>query len=459
VEEKLLKELGEKLSTATKGIDAILKAAEQDGNRQLTDDERTKLDAAEAEADTLQAEITKVEADRQRKARQADRQTFLRTPNQRITTPGTPDDHSGVGENELNAAMIRAVPSTSRLCGFADRKAAYLSGQWIRATLFKSQDAHGFLERNAPHYLAMAGQQDAKGGALVPPDFRAAMVMLLEEYGTARRKCDVAPMVSDTQIWPRFVSGLTTYFVGENSDITASDPAFNNITLTARKLAALCKIPTELIEDAVIDVANLVARNAAYAMAVKEDQCLFLGTAASTYGGITGLITALTTATASTVTAATANTAYSTLDLTDFESMVGKLPIYPGINPEWFIHKAGWAASMMRLQDAAGGNTSADVGGGPGGTQFLGFPVNFVQCMNSTLTAQTSTKGLCYFGDLRMAVTFGDRRAINMKTLVERYAEYDQVGLVATERFDINVHDVGDTSSAGAVIMLATPSS
>jgi HK97 family phage major capsid protein len=58
-----------------------------------------------------------------------------------------------------------------------------------------------------------------------------------------------------------------------------------------------------------------------------------------------------------------------------------------------------------------------------------------------------------------MAATFGERRGIRIKTSDQRYFEYDQLGIQGTERIDINIHDVGDTSNAGAMIMLSTNSS
>jgi hypothetical protein len=58
-----------------------------------------------------------------------------------------------------------------------------------------------------------------------------------------------------------------------------------------------------------------------------------------------------------------------------------------------------------------------------------------------------------------MAVTLGDRQGIQLQTLNELYANTLEIGFQAHERLDINVHDVGDTSSAGAVVMLAMPAS
>jgi HK97 family phage major capsid protein len=40
---------------------------------------------------------------------------------------------------------------------------------------------------------------------------------------------------------------------------------------------------------------------------------------------------------------------------------------------------------------------------------------------------------------LRLGAYFGDRRALNFKTLNELYMENDQIGVVATERIDIKV--------------------
>jgi len=343
--------------------------------------------------------------------------------------------------------------------GFDNAEHAYRCGQWLQAAVFKNESAaQWWNEHAAPESFAMVGANDAAGGALVPDELARTIINLQENYGVFRANARIWPMASDSLIVPRRTGGLTTYWVGEETAITASDASFDQVALVARKLGTLTRISTELAEDAIIDIAAFIVEEIARAFASKEDDCGFLGTGASTYGGIEGLITALAAATASIVTALTGNTAFATLDLVDFEAMIGKLPEYPGIEPKWYISKAGWAASMMRLQDAAGGNTTADIAGGVG-LGFLGFPVVLSQKMNSTLAAQTSTNGLCYFGDLSMAATMGVRRGITIKTTEERYIEYDQIGLVATERFDINVHDVGDTSNAGAMIMLATPSS
>lgn len=276
-------------------------------------------------------------------------------------------------------------------------RAAYLSGRFLAAALFGHAASLEWCRANGVRQALSTGD-NSKGGFLVPDEFEAAVIDLREEYGVFRREARVRPMSRDHLVLPRRTSGLTAYFVSDNQEVTASDKSWDNVTLTARKVAALCKYSSELDEDAIIDLADDLAQEIAYAFANKEDECGFNGDATSTYGGITGVKNALNAG--SKYTAITGNTAFSTLDIDDFEAMVGKLPLFAHANAKWYISQAGWGNSMLRLAEAAGGNTTREVTGGVE-RMFLGYPVVIAQVMNSTTSAQTSTDGLVYFGDLR----------------------------------------------------------
>jgi HK97 family phage major capsid protein len=89
----------------------------------------------------------------------------------------------------------------------------------------------------------------------------------------------------------RRASGVTAYYVGENASITESQKGWDQITLTAKKLACLTRISTELAEDAAINVADDLAREMAYALATAEDTAGWNGDGSSTYAGITGVKT------------------------------------------------------------------------------------------------------------------------------------------------------------------------
>ena len=96
-----------------------------------------------------------------------------------------------------------------------------------------------------------------------------------------------------------------------------------------------------------------------------------------------------------------------------------------------------------RLLIAAGGNTILSLQGKIE-PNYLGFPI--VQSPAMTYTEGTDAVIMFFFGDLRKAATFGDRRGITIKVSSDRYLEYDQIGIQATERFCIVNHDIGGAS-------------
>ena len=74
----------------------------------------------------------------------------------------------------------------------------------------------------------------------------------------------------------------------------------------------------------------------------------------------------------------------------------------------------------------------------------------------------TVTDIVCALGDLRLAADFGDRRqttiSFSRDATVNSVSMFEagEVALLGTERFDINIHDVGSTSEAGPMVGLLT---
>jgi hypothetical protein len=234
--------------------------------------------------------------------------------------------------------------------------------------------------------------------------------------------------------------------------ITPSDAAFASVALVAKKLGILTQISSELLEDSIIQLADLLATEFAYSLAVAEDAAGFLGDGGGTYGGITGLESAL--AAGSLVTTASNVDTFAELTLGTVDAAVGKLARYPGIRPEWYMHSSAWSNAFERLAFAAGGSTAQNVGEGMG-MMFKGYPVNFVQSLPSGIdSTDLSGEIFAYFGDLSMAAAMGDCRGITIASDASKYFAEDALAVRCTERFDINVHDVGDSSNAGAMVGL-----
>jgi hypothetical protein len=123
---------------------------------------------------------------------------------------------------------------------------------------------------------------NASSGYLVPDEFQNDLIDLREKYGIFRQNARIVPMTSDTRSDPRRINGVTASFVGESTAASLSDKTWDRVRLTAKKLMVLTKYSNELNEDAVLNIGDDLAGEIAYAFALKEDQCGFLGDVGAT---------------------------------------------------------------------------------------------------------------------------------------------------------------------------------
>jgi len=331
-------------------------------------------------------------------------------------------------------------------------EAAYRAGQWSRAVMFGDAKAARWC-RDYGMQLAERVLTGATAGqsVIVPDELVLPIISLREQYGIARRYCYVHPMASDTASVPRDTADATAYFVGREEAPTQSEPGFDNIELVARNVAAETRISNDYADDSAINLADHVAEKHARAFAVKEDTCLFNGDGTSTYGGINGIRNKILTL-AGAIDAASGNDTFAEITAADLRKVMGALPDYPGINPYWFTSKPGQANMFGRLKDAAGGNTKQNLSEGEADT-WAGYDIVTSPAMPKVLT-DLSDVAMAIFGDLRMGVMLGDRRGMTMMVDPYSLSSYQQTKIISSERFDINVHGVGDASNAGPIVAL-----
>jgi len=440
-----LKKIREDIDDCLAQVDAILAVAKEEG-RDITAEEASEVDAIQG-TDDKPGRLQNLYASEKRAVRaDANASARVRTIGGQVVA----DQQASASPAETKAIK---VPATAKRHGSLkhfkgpDAEAnAYASGRFLMASIGRDEPSKMWLK---DHGISMAHSSDdnSKGGYLVPEVLENALIDLKEQFGMFRQYAMNWPMSSDVSLVPRRVSGFTTYFVGQNETITASDTVLDQVRLEAKKLAAMTQFSSELNEDSIISVADFYAREFAYALAVREDSCGFLGDGTSTYGGIVGLAGALA---AGSIVTATGVTVAANLLIATFQDAVGRLPEFPGIQPAWYINKALYYSTIGRLQMAAGGNTVSDLGSGPV-LQFLGYPVRFIQTLPSA--AATGTK-IAYFGDLAMAATMGTRRGVTLRADESVYFAQDALALRVTERFDINVHERGTASAAGPMVMV-----
>ena len=111
---------------------------------------------------------------------------------------------------------------------------------------------------------------------------------------------------------------------------------------------------------------------------------------------------------------------------------------------------------------ASGGATALEAAQGRNAPMYLGYPVHYSQIMPRV---EGNSQVCALFGDLSLAALFGDRRMTTIAMSEHLNFAEDEIAIRGTERFDINVHDVGNASGtaslrvAGPIVALITAAS
>ena len=362
-----------------------------------------------------------------------------------IVAPGQERDHAKPRRGPPLKAFKDGVDERGTL--IRAEESAYSFGQFLLATCYDSQPAREWCRSRGIAIKAQAEGVNATGGALVPDEWVQSIISLKETFGVFAANARKVPMTRDTMNVPRRTGGVSAYFVNEGVAPTESAATFDNVALIAKKLMVLTRLSNELSEDALVNVADWVGAEIAYAFASKEDDCGFLGDGTSTYGGIRGLSTLMGSAG---IYTATGHATADVITAADLMLLRALLPQYARPGAQFFCSQYFVSACFSRLKAAGGGNKIQDLQNASP-YNYLGTPIVISQKLPST----TPTGLLAiYFGDLSKAALFGDRRQVTIRRSDERYFDTDQIGIQGTERLDIVCHDVGDSSNIGPIVAL-----
>lgn len=435
--------------------ETITAAAAKDGNRKLTDDElkrMSEIDAAIIDSEKqLDAALTaeRIQARRQKADKERDVETGAPV--------GAPDK---ADPPEAPASRSFTIPASARKHGNLKaydgpegERDAYVAGQVILAGIFGNAKATTFCREHGLIQNVQTTGDNSKGGFLVPDEMQRALIRLRESHGVFPQFANRIPMGSDLLRVPRMLSDVSANWVGEQQEIPSSEFGLGLAELMARKLAALVKVSSELDEDAIIDIGDMITTSMAYAMAFKIDDAAFNGDGTSQYGGTIGMKNALHSN--ARIVAESGNTGVKSLDLSDWEAVIGAYPQYPGASPRWFMHSAVYYNGPFDLMNSAGGNTNITLANGVSQPMLLGYPVTFVQTMPSEVGAAVSTLP-AIFGDLRLGASYGVRRQVRTEVSTERYFEHDLIGIKQTERIAILIHETGETINTRPILALQT---
>lgn len=370
----------------------------------------------------------------------------------------------GGSQHPASKIIIPASARTGKLHNVKGENAEFRAARagHFYAACFGSETAQAksiawLKEKGIALQKAHSEGSNAAGGFLVPEEISLDIIDLRDTYGSARRLLRSVPMGRDTMTIPRRASGLRAYPVGEAAAATESTMGWNQVRLTASKWAVLALMSSELDEDAAVNIGDIFLGEIAYALALAEDESMIIGDGTGTYHGITGFnkIFENNLTFSGAVAAASGHNTFPEIDQADLNKLMGTLPIYAYRRGRvgFVCSQMFWTSVLQRLVLNAGGISKDDITGEIR-FSYLGFPVEIHPTMPAGYATDYASKVMCLFGDPSLAATMGDRRGIVVARSTEYKFAEDQIAIKATERFDINVHDVGDAVKAGPVVAL-----
>jgi len=272
----------------------------------------------------------------------------------------------------------------------------------------------------------MSESVDADGGYLVPEEFRASIIRLVETFGLARKLGTIIPMSRDELKIPAVVSGVRAYWVGEGQTIPETKPQFGQVNLVAKKLGAIVPVTSELLEDASISIANLLASLFAEAMAEEEDRVAFTGntSAGDPFSGV------LYTSGVNVVTMESGKTNFTDLTADHLLDLTSAVPS-SAANKGVFLMNRTVFNVVRKLKDNNGNYIWSPPSAKEPGT-IWGYPYHLSDVMPG-VSESGANKPFVAFGDFRH-LYIGDRKQLSLAQSQHVRFYEDQTVLRAIER-------------------------
>lgn len=121
---------------------------------------------------------------------------------------------------------------------------------------------------------------DAQAGLTIPTELRNEVLRIAEtQYGLARRSMLYLPFSGpgDSRNIPVLGSSVKVFWTGEGGKKKATQPKFELVQQTLKKLAAIVPMTEEILEDSAVNLTQLLGQLFAEAIAKEEDLQFFSG--------------------------------------------------------------------------------------------------------------------------------------------------------------------------------------
>lgn len=303
---------------------------------------------------------------------------------------------------------------------------------FVKGKVFNNVEANMRLQKRQSEMIAKASDlaegTSNLGGYLVDPEFQPTLVKLIREKSFALQECTVVPMGSQVLNLPKEASLVSTAWIDEAGTITASNPTFGQVQLTAKKLAGLTGgVSLELLADSELDIVSMLTEQFAYAKALELDNQVLNGTGSP----VSGMLTAK----AGYSVIMTAD-AFSAITADDLSLMMSKLSDQEVVNAKWVFNKL-ITHYIRTLKDSQNNYIYAKPGNGVPGSIW---ELPYIQSVKGPSTTGTSTAFVSlgnwkkfYVGRRRGEMTLDVDPYTNFATGQVRFRMFTRWGLNAAD--------------------------
>lgn len=260
----------------------ILANAQNEGNRELSDDEQRDFDAYFAEGERLEADIDRMEKMQAKNVQLRGGVRPTENPAASETTPAASQSPAQAAATQRRAS-VPAQPRDTRNAG----SWGFLNvADYLKSVLQMSAKGAGLDPRyvaNAPTQFGSEGiGQD--GGFAVPPDFRSTIITKVMGEDSLLSRTDqqttssnqITFPVDETTPW-QTSGGIQAFWESEGGQKGQSKPNLNTVTVKANKIIALIPMTDELLEDAPA-MASYVNRKAPEKIMYRVNDAIINGT-------------------------------------------------------------------------------------------------------------------------------------------------------------------------------------
>jgi HK97 family phage major capsid protein len=289
--------------------------------------------------------------------------------------------------------------------------------------------------------VAMAvSTASGSGGAIIPENMHSEVIELLRPRTVVRKLgARSIPLPNGNLSLPRMSGGATSSYVGEGSDVNATESQFDDIKLTAKTMITLVPMSNQLIGRAGFNVEQLVLGDMITAMAIREDKAFLRDDGTSNTP--TGFKAVASAASRTKPWSGTADLA--TLDAY-LDSLILMLMQSDSlmVNPGWAMSPRSWM-KLFGLRDGNGNKVYPEMAQG----LLKGYPVEHTNTIPSNLGASTNQTEI-YFADFN-DVVIGEQDSMTIdfsREATYKDAEGNLVSAFARNQSLIRLvgeHDIG----------------